>query len=285
MLGIKFFSGKTYKYKLIWCLAIWFVSCSVGYLIVSYIENSKKTKLTQKGITFSKNIASEAGLPLLEKNSELLSQLLARVSKQPQVIYASIIDHKNKTIAFTDQDQFLLLNQKKSKKKDGVFFWKISNINNNSTIHFSTDITFSGTKIGEVFISLTDNNSVLVLKRWFFWFAFFTLLPVSLYFVYAMRRKIFFFLGKFGKKYQENIRIVNIQADYSNINCPLCGTTNKFSNNNFSDIDLVKQPILMSSLENKKSLYIKDISKIGELNWLKRRIIFQCTEIINRIAS
>ncbi|MCP4670822.1 MAG: hypothetical protein GY857_05905 [Desulfobacula sp.] len=285
MLEIKFFSDKTYKYKLICCLVIWFLICSVGYLIVSYIENSKKTKLTQKGIVFSKNIASEAGLPLLEKNSKLLSQLLARVSKQPEVIYASIIDHKNKTIAFTDQDQFLLLNQKKSKKKDGVFFWKISNINNNSTIHFSTDITFSGTKIGEVFISLTDSNNIHVLKRWFFWFAFFTLLPVSIYFLYAMRRKFFYFSGKLGEKYQENINIVNIQADYSDINCPLCGTTNKFSNNSFSDIDLVKTPILIPFLENKNNLYIKDVSKTGELNWLKKRIILQCTEIINRIAS
>ncbi len=285
MLGINFFSDKTYKYKLSWCLVIWFVSCCVGYLIVSYIENGKKAKLTHKGISFSKNVASEAGLPLLENNNKLLSQLLEKISKQPEVIYASIINHKNKTIAFTDQDQFLLLNQKKSKKKDGVFFWKIANINNNSTIHFSTDITFSGTKIGEVFISLVDTNNVLVLKRWFFWFAFCTLLSVSMYFVYAMRQRFFCFSGKFRKKYQENINIANIQADYSDINCPLCGSTNKFSNKDFSDIDLVKKPILTPFLDNKKTLYIKDISKIEELNWLKKRIVFQCTEIINRIAS
>jgi len=284
MLEIIFFSGKTYKWKLIWCLTTWFMVCSVGYLIVNYIENSKKTKLTQTGISFSKDIASQAGLPVLEKNNKLLSKLLEELSKQPEVIYASIIDHKNKIIAFTDQDQFLLLNQEKSDKKDGVFFWKIEKINNNSTIHFSTDITFSGTKIGEVFISLSDNNS-LFFKKIFFWVTFLTLFFIFIYFVYIIRKKPLLFLSKFGKTFQKNVNMKNISAEYSDINCPLCGTTNNFSNNNLGDINLVKKPILIPFLEKEKALYIKDISKIEELSWLKKRIVFQCTEIINRIAS
>ncbi|MFO7883619.1 MAG: hypothetical protein R6U68_02260 [Desulfobacteraceae bacterium] len=248
------------------------------------IENKKRTNLIQTGVSIAEDIASQAGLPLLEKNSTLLSDLLKKLSEKPIITYVSIIDHKNKIIAFTDQDQFLSLNRDKSHRKDNVFFWKIKDIHKNQVMHFSTDITFSNTKIGEVLISLADTEA-LSDKKYFFGFALATFLCICGFFAYTMRNTIHLFLVKLKKSFSDVSTNIYITDKNFSMKCPFCGAISPFSKKKFDLGSLEKDPVLILHSEKEKFLYIKDISKREDLTWLKKRIVIQCTEIINKIAS
>ncbi len=109
-------------------------------------------------MAISKDISSQSGLPLLEKNFDLLGDFLEKITAKPEVVFASIIDHKNKLIAYTDQEQFLTLKKQKPGTLEKVNFWRISGLNNRKVMNFSSDITFSDTRVGEVFISLAAED-------------------------------------------------------------------------------------------------------------------------------
>jgi hypothetical protein len=110
------------------------------------------------GVTISKDISSQSGLPLLEKNFDLLGEFLEEITTKPEVVFASIIDHKNKLIAYTDQEQFLTLKKHKAGVLEDVNYWQTSGLNNQKVMNFSSEITFSDTRVGEVFISLAAEN-------------------------------------------------------------------------------------------------------------------------------
>ena len=77
------------------------------------IESQRRQALIKKGVAVSKDISSQSGLPLLEMKIDVLSQLIETATQKPEVVFASIIDHKNKIIAYTDQKQLFSLNRKK----------------------------------------------------------------------------------------------------------------------------------------------------------------------------
>jgi hypothetical protein len=136
-------------------------------------------------VAISKDISSQSGLPLLEKNFDLLGDFLEKITAKPEVVFASIIDHKKKLIAYTDQDQFLTLKKQNPGVLENVNYWRISGLNNKKVMNFSSEITFSDTRVGEVFISLAAEN-LDKLRRLFGFFAAISLL--FLFVIFSMMR-------------------------------------------------------------------------------------------------
>jgi hypothetical protein len=139
-------------------LFVWFVLCVLIYGLICIRENNQIRRLILTGVTISKDISSQSGLPLLEKNFDLLGEFLEEITTKPEVVFASIIDHKNKLIAYTDQEQFLTLKKHKAGVLEDVNYWQTSGLNNQKVMNFSSEITFSDTRVGEVFISLAAEN-------------------------------------------------------------------------------------------------------------------------------
>ncbi|HKL01978.1 MAG TPA: hypothetical protein VJ943_17130 [Desulfotignum sp.] len=169
------FTGK--RFLLI--LAVWFVACLIAYAFMHIREHNHTRRLILTGVAISKDISSQSALPLLEKNFDLLAGFLEEITAKPGVVFASIIDHKNKLIAYTDQEQFFTLKKQKFGALGNVSYWRISGLNNRKVMNFSTEITFSDTRVGEVFISLAADN----LDRFKKLFVFFSITSLLLLFV------------------------------------------------------------------------------------------------------
>jgi len=90
---------------------------------------------------------------------------------------------------------------------------------------------------------------------------------------------------KLKKSFSDVSTNIYITDKNLSIKCPLCGTISPFSKKKFKYGSLENNPVLILHSEKEKFLYIKDISKREDLTWLKKQIIIQCTEIINKISS
>ena len=116
-------------------------------------------QVRDKGLATVLESAKQAGLPLLERDLESLTRLTQDVARLKGVVNISIIDHKNKIIAYTDPDQLLPISSKAVQLKDGTKYWPHILADGTQAICFSTDIVFAGTKIGEVFLAMDADGS------------------------------------------------------------------------------------------------------------------------------
>ncbi|MCD4721609.1 MAG: hypothetical protein K8S13_17365 [Desulfobacula sp.] len=269
--------------KMIWCLVAWFVLCTIFYIFIQTLEGNRKQKLIKIGVSISKDISSQSGLPLLERDIKHLSQVIEKITEKSEVVFASIIDHKNKIIAYTDQDQFFTLNKQRSAVLDDVHYWKISNSNHQRVMNFSSEITFSGTRVGEVFITLATEN-IGQLKRSFILFAVLILLAIVFLFGIANYKDYLPWWNALNTKLKFSPKPFLKDFGDSEISCPLCGNHENFSMNGFQMPDLEKFPVFKLYSGTNKPVLLEDMAKIEELSRVRRLIIVQCTGIINKVT-
>ncbi len=276
--------GKDITIRLLSALIIWFIFFTVCYVFLFLKDDHRKEELTKIGIFISKDIASQAGLPLLEKNLDRLGQLLEEVSERPGVVYASIIDHKNKLIAYTDQKQFLTLNQAGWSVLDDIQYSRVTETNNRTVINFSSEVTFSGTRIGEIFISLATQK-ISSKRQLFLGAAFLSLMLILAIFV-SVQKKMELPLwirlkALFLRKGAANMPAANNLQ----INCPLCGKESNISSKEFALFSLNQFSILRATSGEKEPILLNDLQRAEEMTWLKQRIVIQCTEIITKLTA
>lgn len=276
-------TGRYTVKSFILCLAAWFILCSILYIVVHFWEGSRKSDLIKTGVAISKDISSQSGLPLLERKIDHLGQLIEDITKKPEVIFASIIDHRNKLIAYTDQDQFFTFSRKKSEELEGVHYWRVSNLNHQKVMNFSSEITFSGTRVGEIFISLAAEK-MGVLRRSFFFFAVVTLSILVLFFSFVRYKD---FLVWWNTKYKQFNAPAEPFLDQKGVHdffCPLCSNTGHFSRGSCHMADLESFLLIKSYSQTNKDVMLRDLARVKELSWLKKRIIAQCGKIITTIS-
>jgi hypothetical protein len=276
-------TGRYTRKSFILCLAVWFILCSILYIVVHFWEGSRKSDLVKTGVAISKDISSQSGLPLLERKIDHLGMLIEKITEKPEVIFASIIDHKNKLIAYTDQDQFFTFSRKKSEELEGVHYWRISNMNHQKVMNFSSEITFSDTRVGEVFISLAAGN-MGILRRSFLYFAVVTLTILVLFFGFVRYR---YFLAWWNTKYKQLNAPAEPLLDKKGTHdffCPLCSSAGHFSRGSCHMADLESFLLIKSYSQINKDVMLRNLDRIDELSWLKKRIIAQCSKIITTIS-
>ena len=96
--------GRINKTRWFTCLLIWWVVAVFFYLFIAAQEKNRVGRVTSTGIKTILANAEQAGLPLLERNVQALTRLTQKVDRVKGVVNVSIIDHKNKIIAFTNPD-------------------------------------------------------------------------------------------------------------------------------------------------------------------------------------
>jgi len=273
------YTGKSF---LLYLLA-WFLICSILYIVVHFWEGSRRGDLLKTGVAISKNISSQSGLPLLERRIDHLGRLIENITKKPEVVFASIIDHKNKLIAYTDQDQFFTFSREKSDELEGVHYWRVSNLNHQKVINFSSEITFSGTRVGEVLISLAveDMGS---LRRAFSFFAVLTLTALVLFFGFVRYGEFLVWWDTKYKQFNAPVEPFSDQKETNDFFCPLCSSTGHFSRDCCHMTDLESFLLIKSYSETNKDVLLRDLARVKELSWFKKRIIAQCCKIITTIS-
>lgn len=266
-------------------ISSWFIVCLLIYLIGHAVEHTKENNLVKAGMSLSKDISSQSGLPLLEREFDHLGSLIEQATEKPGVVFASIIDHKNKIIAYSDQNQFFTLNRKYARQEDGIKYWRVISLETHNVMNFLTPITFSDTRVGEVFISLATQN-FNQFYHFFMIFALLSLLCILLFFGTANYQNALIWIRK------KNIPVDNITAatadetdDAALFTCPLCCAATCFSDRTCEDTPINSFTVLSRYGDPEKTIMLYDLDKFEELGWIKQRIITKCAKIISVITD
>ena len=284
-------TGSIKKSRLFLCVAIWWLVIVIGYVIISFKIEKFKNHITQSGVALLHEVIGKTSLPLLERDVKSLRKILQDVEKRPGVSYASIIDHKNKIIAYTDPNQLVPLKSERVSSLDHVSFWEGSSNRHSRIINFSTDILYAGTRIGKFYLSF----SATWINRIEYGFI---LIAISSFIILVFVLTGLYFkgfrpiTGALKARYRPKVSFALGFFENSNMSCPLCGAEQPFSRERFSDINLDKFLIVKSVQDRSnpvgfrplKGIRLSEVSNRKDLLWLKRQVIFRCTEIIKKLA-
>ena len=185
---------------------------AVTYAILSFQSQRKQRALVQDGVSQAAVLSERAGLPLLEQDIQSLHQILKVVREKPGVLYASVIDHKNKIIAYTDAGRLLPERRENVQQIQGVDTWQ-----DQEALVFSAPVNFADTPIGEIRLALSL-KPVLQPKKQFAAIAAVALagLLFLLFWVYGRTWMARFRRIMHGKRTDIDVRLLL---------CPLCGQT------------------------------------------------------------
>jgi hypothetical protein len=271
-------------------LAAWWLVMLIVYSVITLRANHRKDELRKSGVEITNEFSKRVSLPLLEKNSQSIHKLLTDAANKTDVIYASVVDHRNKVVAFTGTGHLMPDMPEGASSIEKVSIWEGGFASHARILNFVSEITYGGTKIGEIFIGLST-------PEWFQAQNQFAIIAVSsslilLFFVIIFRyQSIRTFLGKFFNLNNSNIEMDSI-AKRSGITCPLCGTQSASSDTLFSQSNIDKFLVMGKSKKSandggnagasKNSP--QKLAKTEDFSWMKRQIILHCTEIIKKLT-
>jgi len=260
---------------------VW-VLLAVTYGIIAAQTSSHRQELTHNGVSLVKTFVEQAGLPLLEQDTHTLRQMLTEIGQRPNVLYASVVDHKRKIIAYTDQGKFLPVVKETASVLDGVQAWQDKEI-----MFFTSPITFSATPIGEVYLAFSTEaigqaNSLFIII-----IVMAASLLGLLAFVSNGHQLIQWTRQIVGSKRTNNLD----DADAHMIICPLCGQqadhgaflSHKVDTENDFIIRVPRNPIRQEGTAM-TGLRLSQIGGHPQLVPLKNRMIRKCAEIIRKLA-
>lgn len=283
--------GRIKKTRWFTCLFIWWVVVVFFYLFIAAKETNLVSQVTATGIKTVLKSAKQAGLPLLERDVQALTRLAQDVSTLKGVVNVSIIDHKHKIIAFTNPDQLLPVSSKSLRMKDGVGFWHHTLADGTQAVCFSSDISYAGTKIGEVFMAMDAGGVAGLITAFFltalvsFLLIVFVLLVIDFNGLHplraAIRARIRNWAGRDGP-----------QPDGREVICPVCGSRKPLTRSFLLEANLDRYPVVRPvKKENGPALLLaqgvnlREISRREDLGWLRRQMIHRCADIIKKLAG
>ena len=285
-------TGRIKKTRWFVCLFVWWLLAVFAYLIVAAQETRLADDVTATGIAAVKENTADAGLPLLARDAQALTRLAQKMSKLEGVVNVSIIDHKNKLIAFTSSDPLPAASSAEINVKDGVGYWNHTLSDGTPVTCFSGDISFAGTKIGEV-ILVMNAGAAAGLIAIFSWLALGSLVLVLLILL------VIDFQGILPLKaaVEEQLRIWKGKEgelpEGREVTCPLCGSHRPLARSFVLQTNLNRYPVIKpvgneigtAQILHTKGVSLREISRREDLGWLRRQMIHRCLEIIKKLAG
>ena len=272
-------------------VVVWWLVMLVTYSLLSLRVNHLKDRLIKTGVELTADLANLVSLPLLEKDAQSIHRLLTETAEKPAVFYASVVDHRNKVVAFTGTGHLMPDMTPTARSIENVSIREGGFASHAKIVNFVSDITYAGTQIGELFIGLSIPAAVHTRK---------------IFGIIALVSGLFLLLGVILFRYQSIRETVTkilpatpskskIEADATGaqIACPLCGTRKPLSAALFKpsrldprltgSLTIPKNSINRKVAGSEKNAQTPGVS--DDASWLKRRIILRCTEIIKKLAA
>ena len=270
---------------------IWWLAMLIVYSILSFRVNHIKDSLRDVGIASTNEFAKLASLPLLEKDSQAIHKLLTEAASRPGVFYASVVDHRNKVVAFTGTGHLMPDMTTTAHSAEKVSVQEGGFASHARIINFVSDITYGGTKIGEIFIGLSTPGAIQARKLFGIIAAISGLLLIG--FVVLFRYpSIKSSLSKLLPPSRSSTEI-ETGAKGDSIVCPLCGSHKPLSAGIFKHTDI--DPLLksetktstatISAAEDNPEMIEPHFANPVDYSGLRRRIIIRCTEIIKKLTA
>jgi hypothetical protein len=277
------------RYLIIGLAAWWLIMLSI-YAVITLRINHHKGKLRETGVEITNEFSKLVSLPLLERNSQSIHKLLTDAASKNDVVYASVVDHRNEVVAFTGTGHLMPDMTETARSVDKVSMWDGGFASHARILNFVSEITYANTKIGEIFIGLSTPGSFQTQKQ-------FAVIAVSsslilLFLIIIFRyQSIRTILDQYLNLSHSNIAMDSL-AKRPDITCPLCGTQNAPSDILFSRSNIDKFLVVGDSTHSENALDTADSSeknprrtKNEDFKLIKRRIILHCTEIIRKLTA
>ncbi|MBN1932232.1 MAG: hypothetical protein JW786_11555 [Desulfobacterales bacterium] len=251
-----------------------------------------KSKINHSGIDIVQRLSIHGALPLLEKDTATLSRLIHESATQSNAVFAAIVDHKNNIIVNTNPELLVFANEiDKTYTQGEVSFWAGVTTGDEKMI-FSSDVTYSGTKIGKIYLALStkeihESQNLLI----FIIFSSFIVLSAVLSIIYYNELRVF--INRLKAFWKSNPDREFLHKKNLHIICPLCGSNQPMTQSIFDCVDLKNIPTIRSAegeldsgvLRQSEGIFLADIAGIENLGWLKRQVIFRCAEIIKILST
>lgn len=272
-------------------VVVWWLVMLMVYSILSLRVNHLKNRLTKTGTELTTELANLVSLPLLENDSQSIHRLLTEAAGKPGVFYASVVDHRNKVVAFTGTGHLMPDMTPTARSTEKVTIREGGFASHAKIINFVSNITYAGTQIGELFIGMSTPGPVQT-RKIFAIIAVISGLLLFLSFILFRYQSIRDTLTKILPATPLTTKI-EAGAKDNPIACPLCGTRKTLSATLFKPSKLdphLKGGLTMQSVNpnpgvasNEKVAQTHRVS--DDLVWLKRRIILRCAEIIKNLTA
>jgi hypothetical protein len=199
----------------------WWVLMTVVYFITTLRIDQFKNSLQDSGIKIVQEISNHVRVPLLERDAQAIRTLLVDAAKKANVAYASVADHQNEIIAFLGGEQSRPAADKAARKIDRIIFWEGGLASHNKILSFASEVTYSETKIGEIYIALPAAGADLI-RNQFRNIAIYSVLILLLFIFFVCFRSIVTFPLNLITYFRRRPQITT-KPEPSLINCPMCG--------------------------------------------------------------
>ena len=288
---IQRFGNRLSDRYLIFLLAIWWLVMLIAYSIISLSANQLKTRLRKSGVEITKTFSSRVSLPLLERNSQSIHNLLTDAANQADVVYASVVDHRNKVVAFTGTGHLMPDMTDTARSVEKVSMWEGGFASHARIFNFASDITYAGTKIGEIFIGLSTPKLFQTRKQFVIFAGSSSLLLLFLV-AFLRHRSIKTWIVRYFDFKRSNAENIS-GAKQTLVICPLCGSQKSLSDKLFksSNVDkflkteIAKQGSDDADALDSQKIESHQLAEKRDFSSIRRQIILRCTEIINKLAA
>jgi hypothetical protein len=291
MESIQQFGNRLKTRHLILILVIWWLAMLIAYSIITLRANHLRSKLRESGVEIAHEFSNLVSLPLLERNSQSISTLLTDAVNRTDVIYASVVDHRNKVIAFTGTGHLMPDRTEAVRSVEKVAMWEGGFTSHAKILNFVSDVTYAGTKIGEIFIGLATPKTFQIRKQFIYIAVVSSLILLSLITVFRYPTIKTFLLTTLNLNSARTASEPALQKKA--IICPLCGTQQPFSGKLFkrSSLDKFMRTGDLKPISNPEDVAGGETVDSPELpgkedfSRIKRQIILRCTEIIKKLIT
>ncbi len=289
--SIQRFGNRLNTRHLILAVVVWWLVMLIAYSIITLRVNHHKNQLRKTGVEITHEFSNSVSLPLLEKNSQSIATLLTDAVNRTDVIYASVVDHRNKVVAFTGTGHLMPDRTEAARSIEKVAMWEGGFASHAKILNFVSDVTYAGTKIGEIFIGLSTPKTFQIRKQFIFIAVFSCLIFLLLIAVFRYQ-PIKTSLLKYLNLNQSHTAI-DPALQKTAIICPLCGTQQPFSGKLFNQSGLdkflasgpSKQYSNPGGIADAERPDLPELARKEDPSRIRRQIILRCTEIIKKLTA
>jgi hypothetical protein len=158
-------------------------------------------------------------------------------------------------------------------------------------LNFASDITYADTKIGEIFIGLSNPGSNQTQQKFAIIAVVSSLILLFLAIIFRYQ-SIRTFLGKYINPSHSGTAMDSM-AKHPGITCPLCGTLKTPSDSLFSQSNLkkflatgaLKHGVNDGNVADHSENSPHKLAETEDFSLIRRRIILRCTEIIKKLTA
>jgi len=272
-------------------LVVWLIVMAIAHLVISFRIDRVKDRTRESGIEMALEFSELVSLPLLEKDIQTIRMLLLDTTKRPNIIYASVADHQDQVVAFTGAEHLLPEWTGARRSEEKVSIWEGDVSDYSRILNFASEVTYGGTRIGQILVGLSVTEG-LRLRHRFIIVALSSGLILLFLLVVLGFRDIRLIPLKFKNLRRED-PVIASDLGKPRVTCPLCGMQKPLSRGVFTEPSLDKTLIIEASkhesggeeLADSKGITLSELTKREDLSWIRRQIIFRCTEIIRKLAA